>query len=270
MTQENLGKGFADPAAIDPNALIEALRKQEANGEAAERYEIKYEMLALKPGEYVLDFGCGAGRDLMRMAPLVGRDGSVVGIDINEALVEHTQRRIVDAGLANARALHSVGGRLPFPDASFDVVHTERVLIFVADPDEAVAEMVRVTRPGGRIVCCEFDTVSFLDMDDMGLVQKVYARGGSFSRNPYMGRQLFRRFRRAGLVDVEVRGVLRTNVQQDTIRTPMAADLEKALSEGAITRAEASRFEEHVRALQEAGHLFTASPSFVARGMKPE
>lgn len=269
MTQNHLGRGFADPAAMDASALIEALRKQEANGEAAERYEIKYEMLALRPGERVLDFGCGAGRDLTRMAPLVGSDGSVVGIDINQSLVAHTQQRIADAGLRNVRALHAIGGPLPFPDASFDVVHTERVLVFVADPDATMAEMVRVTRPGGRVVCCEFDTVSFLDLDDMGLVQKVYARGGGFSRNAHMGRQLFRRFHRAGLVDVDVRGVLRTNTQQ-TIPLSMAADLEKALSEGAITRQEAQRFEEHVRALQEAGDLFTASPSFIARGTKPQ
>lgn len=265
---QNLGRGFADPAAMDATVLIEGLRRQEANGESEARYAVKYELLALQPGESVLDLGCGAGRDLLRMAPLVGSAGSVTGFDINGAFVEHSRQRITDAGLPNVRALHGNPGPLPFPHASFDVVHTERVLIFVADPEAMLAEMVRVTRPGGRVVCCEFDSGDrFLDIDDMELVQRVYARGSSFARNPYMGRQLFRRFRRTGLVDVEVRGVLRTDAALNP--SSLRADLDRAVAEGAITSGEAARFEAQIAALQEAGELFTAFPSFLARGTKP-
>lgn len=261
-------RGYTDPAAVDPKFIIDRLLRLETLPGFEARYQLKYELLALQPGESVLDVGCGIGRDLLRMAPLVGGSGSVVGFDISAALVEHARQRMAEAGFANGRVLHGDSGPLPFPDATFDAVHTNLVLQFADDLEGTLAEMVRVTRPGGRIVCCEMDYGGrFLDFEDMSLVEKVYARGG-YPRNPYIGRQLFRRFRRLGLTDVEVQGYLRTGTDA-AAWGELGADLQRAISEGAVTGEEAERFESQFRARVAAGEFLSASASFVARGTKP-
>lgn len=262
-------RGYTDPAAVDPKFIIDRLLRLETLPGFEARYQMKDELLALQPGENVLDVGCGIGRDLLRMAPLVGSSGSVVGLDISAALVEHAHQRIVEAGYAHSRVVHSAGGPLPFPDAAFDAVHTNLVLMFADDLERTLAEMVRVTRPGGRIVCCEMDYGGrFLDLEDMSLVEKVYARGG-YPTNPYVGRQLFRRFRRLGLVDVEVRGYLRTGTEP-AAWGELGADLQRAVSEGAVSAEEAERFESQFRARAEAGEFLNASASFIVRGTKPD
>lgn len=267
MTQPS-GAGHS---LTDAEARLAALHRQETGPtpEPEERYLLKYDLLALQPGEHVLDLRCGIGRDLVRMAPLVGPSGSVTGLETYDAVVEAARQRVAQEGLTNVRVLRADAGPLPFPDDAFDVVHTERVLGVDGDPEALVAEIVRVTRPGGRIVCCEIDSGDrFIDFDEMDLVEKVYVRGGGFSRHPYMGRQLFRRFRRAGLTDVEVRGYLWTQPNQAR-GAVIEADLRKAVSEGSVSPAEAERFDAQYRAHLEAGNLFGANATFLARGTKP-
>jgi ubiquinone/menaquinone biosynthesis C-methylase UbiE len=88
----------------------------------------------------VLDVGAGAGDDLRALAELVSPGGRVVGVDLNPTSAE-VQR-------ADACAL-------PFADGTFDACRCDRTLQHVADPQKALAEMVRVTKPGGTVVVSE-------------------------------------------------------------------------------------------------------------------
>jgi ubiquinone/menaquinone biosynthesis C-methylase UbiE len=74
---------------------------------------------ALVRGKRVLDLGCGDGRLAIGAAPYAK---SVVGLDIEEELIESARRRARDAGLNNVRFVVGAGQKLPFPDGSFDVV----------------------------------------------------------------------------------------------------------------------------------------------------
>ena len=92
-------------------------------------------------GRDVLEVGCGTGLILHRVAQGAKR---AVGIDISQGMLEQAQRRGLEVAQADVLAL-------PFEDASFDVVYSFKVLAHVADIDQALREMARVTRPGGKL-----------------------------------------------------------------------------------------------------------------------
>ena len=106
--------------------------------------------LGIKPGMKVLDLGCGDGTTALPEAKL-GAD--VLGVDIARNLVEAGTRRAKAAGLANLRFQEGDACNLqPLADKSFDLVVTVFGAMFAPKPVDVAKEMVRVTKPGGRIV----------------------------------------------------------------------------------------------------------------------
>jgi SAM-dependent methyltransferase len=108
------------------------------------------ESLGIKPGMKVLDLGCGDGTTAL---PEAQRGADVLGVDIARNLVEAGNRRAKAAGLANLRFQEGDACDLrPLADDSFDLVVSVFGAMFAPKPFEVAKEMVRVTRPGGRIV----------------------------------------------------------------------------------------------------------------------
>ena len=105
----------------------------------------------LAPGERVLDLGSGAGTDSLVAAQMVGADGHVTGIDMTAAMLVKARSAATTMGVSNVEFLESEAERLPFPDASFDVVISNGVIDLVPDKDAVFAELHRVLAPGGRI-----------------------------------------------------------------------------------------------------------------------
>jgi ubiquinone/menaquinone biosynthesis C-methylase UbiE len=108
------------------------------------------ELAGVKPGDQVLDVGCGTGSLAISAAKSVGRSGSVVGIDPSPEFIVRAAKKARRAG--NVRFVTGAAQHLPFEDATFDVVMCTFVFHQLA-PDGlhlAVAEMVRVLKPGGR------------------------------------------------------------------------------------------------------------------------
>ena len=95
--------------------------------------------------ERALDVGTGAGALAFALAPLVRQ---VVGLDPVPELLELARAR----SLPNTEFVEGDGTALPFPDASFDLAGTHRTLHHVAQPERIVAELARVTRPGGHVL----------------------------------------------------------------------------------------------------------------------
>jgi SAM-dependent methyltransferase len=95
--------------------------------------------------ERALDVGTGAGALAFALAPLVRE---VVGLDPVPELLELARQR----KQPNTEFVEGDGAALPFPDASFDLAGTHRTLHHVAQPDRVVAELARVTRPGGNVL----------------------------------------------------------------------------------------------------------------------
>ncbi|HET8627867.1 MAG TPA: methyltransferase domain-containing protein [Thermomicrobiales bacterium] len=163
------------------------------------------EALALAPGETVLEVGCGTGVFLPLLGHTVGPTGRVVGLDHAPTFVAEARARVAAQGLdGHVTVEEGDAYRLPFPDASFDAAHCERVLMHLADPTAALREMRRVVRPGGRVVAVETDSGSLrTDHPDREAHDLLKARVLSRVRQPDMGLTLWRRFAEAGLTDRE-------------------------------------------------------------------
>jgi SAM-dependent methyltransferase len=105
----------------------------------------------LRPGQTVLDLGCGAGVDSILAAPKVGPAGRVVGVDMTEEMVQKARANVAAAGITNIELHHGEADRLPLDDASVDVVITNGVFNLCLDKPKVLAEVFRVLRPGGRL-----------------------------------------------------------------------------------------------------------------------
>ena len=105
----------------------------------------------LQPGERVLDLGSGAGTDSLVAAQMVGPEGSVTGIDMTPEMLAKARNAAATMGVANVEFVEGEAERLPFADASFDVVISNGVIDLVPDKDAVFGELYRVLAPGGRM-----------------------------------------------------------------------------------------------------------------------
>jgi arsenite methyltransferase len=101
--------------------------------------------------QIVLDLGCGAGFDTLLAARQVGQTGCVIGIDMTPEMVARAGRNADRFGLSNVQFLMGQAERLPLPDASVDLVISNRVFNLCPDKPRVLAEVFRVLKPGGRL-----------------------------------------------------------------------------------------------------------------------
>lgn len=158
------------PATGDDGRLAGAIAEREARGRELfagvadhwDRIRQQYEhpdlqagvVAALVPrGLRVVDVGTGSGALLPLLA---GSGAEVVAVDHSAALLERARRRCRDAGVAGVTFQQADVRDLPFADASFDTAYSSMVLHHLPRPLEAVHELARVVRPGGRVVVVEF------------------------------------------------------------------------------------------------------------------
>jgi demethylmenaquinone methyltransferase/2-methoxy-6-polyprenyl-1,4-benzoquinol methylase len=113
----------------------------------------------VQPGDKVLDIAGGTGDLARAFARKVGRAGEVVLTDINESMLRVGRDRLLDDGLALSTVVCDAE-RLPWPDGRFDLVSVAFGLRNMTHKDQALAEMCRVLRPGGRLLVLEFSKVA--------------------------------------------------------------------------------------------------------------
>jgi demethylmenaquinone methyltransferase/2-methoxy-6-polyprenyl-1,4-benzoquinol methylase len=113
----------------------------------------------LREGDRVLDIAGGTGDLARAFARKVGASGLVLHTDINEAMLRQGRDRLLDEGLVLPTVICD-GERLPLPDASFDLVSVAFGVRNMTHKEQALAEMARVLRPGGRLLVLEFSKVA--------------------------------------------------------------------------------------------------------------
>ena len=105
----------------------------------------------LKPGEMVIDLGCGGGMDVLLAAQKVGPSGKAIGIDMTPEMIERATASAVKAGISNVEFHESRMETLPLSDESADVIISNCVINLAPDKAAVFREMFRVLKPGGRV-----------------------------------------------------------------------------------------------------------------------
>ena len=112
------------------------------------------DLAALQPGERVLDVATGTGVAAFLAAERVGPSGEVVATDISQKMVEAVRADAESRGVTNIRFERVDAEDIAFPDASFDAVTCVLGLMYPADPQQAINQIYRVLKPGGRAAVC--------------------------------------------------------------------------------------------------------------------
>ena len=199
------GNTSPDPAytmGYDEN-FQQMLRRRSAESHAA------YLLPHLKPGDRLLDFGCGPGTISVGLASAVD-PGEFHGVDMEESQIEMARAAARAGGHANATFHVGDVTALPFEDSYFDAAHCHAVLMHVPDTAAVLAEVKRVLKPGGIIASRElFVSSSFLEPggEDVDGAWTTFAKllqgnGG----HPEMGRELKNALLEAGFSDIQASG----------------------------------------------------------------
>jgi ubiquinone/menaquinone biosynthesis C-methylase UbiE len=201
----NLHEGFRDGRTAEAEALVRFLEDADRlPGFVAIRRAMR-EAMDVRPGMRVLDAGCGIGLEAWRLAAEHPR-AHVTGLDRNAELLRIARSR---SGTQTGSVEWIEGDLLDLPldGASFDVVRTERVLMYLADPlfEQVLNDLIGILRPGGRFVLFELDYGATILPDaghDIAVVRRAHAVLERSLPQPWAGRRLPQLLAERGLLDV--------------------------------------------------------------------
>ncbi len=186
--------------------------------DAAEQFDARYrtrdmvrrralvrDALGARPGDRILDLGCGPGFAIAELVDQVGTAGSIVGVDRSPQMLAAATRRCT--GHPNVTLYEADAAGLPLEDATFDRALCVQVLEFVPDVPAVLAELRRVVAPGGRAVVWDVDwsTVSWYSADRTRM-QRVLQAWDEHLTDPTLPRTLAAQLRSAGFDGVEMVG----------------------------------------------------------------
>jgi len=249
-------------AALDEQASLPAIRRLRATAA---------ELLRPRLGDRLLDVGCGTGEVVRALAGLVGAHGTVLGIEPSATMLDEALRR---TGVSTLRVEFRAGdiSRLDIDDTTFDGAYCERLFQHLNTPDAALAELVRVTKPGGRIVVIDTDWgMHAIHGADPQLTSRVVECWASNAANGWSGRRLPGLFVDAGMREPVV--VAETFTSTDGQRptgppfTTMAVVAERA---GALNSDDAHTWLAQLADAGERGQFFWAVTMFAVAGVRPK
>jgi len=246
-------RDFAQPDA-SPSYFIDFLDFLDSQPQVAKVRAEASARLRVAPGSKVLDLGCGIGGATFGLADLTGPTGLAAGVDISTALVAvATQRAANRPGIE-----FKVGDAcaLPYPDAFFDAARTERVFLYLPDRLGAIREMMRVVKPGGRVLLMDTDVdCTAIYSLNPERTRKMTSIMAAAMPNPLSARQMPKLAKQAGLKDIEVHMHAITSPYEFLARA-MPDSLYKAAENGLTTRKEVDEWLAEQAALHASGDFF--------------
>jgi SAM-dependent methyltransferase len=160
----------------------------------------------MPPGARVLELGCGPSGSIEVLAQRVGPTGSVTAVDIDQTHVALARDLACDRGLTNVEVLHGDARRTGLPSARFDLVHARLLLVNIPGPEDVVAEMVRLVKPGGWVLVDEADgavSMCYPPHQAWDRLNEIFrAAYRSDGADLSIGRKVSHLLRHAGLVEI--------------------------------------------------------------------
>ena len=160
-------------------------------------------LAALQPGEIVLDLGSGGGIDVLLSARRVGPTGKAYGLDMTDEMLALARANQRKAGVGNVEFLKGEIEHVPLPDASVDVIISNCVINLSTDKDRALAEALRVLRPGGRFAVSDVLFQGDMTRVPQSLLADVEAWSGCIA-GALEEQDFLARLRKAGFADAAV------------------------------------------------------------------
>lgn len=260
---------FANVDNTDHADFIERL--DEMHGlDSFKQYKLEtFRLMRIAPGMAVADVGCGTGEDARGLSRFVGETGQVTGFDLSEAMIASATTR--HAGVAGLGFQQAPGDKLGIADNSLDAIRADRVLIHVPDPSATIDEMIRVTRPGGRIVISEPDMPGFwVASDDHATTGVLVGAISKSCRHPYLPRDLWALFHDKGVKDLEI--TVRTITSNEIGAIAKVLDLQAvmmlATQAGLIAPATAEAWMQDVTTRAQTGRFVAALSIVMMSGTK--
>jgi ubiquinone/menaquinone biosynthesis C-methylase UbiE len=192
--------GQSRPYAIHSDSECDRLERQAMLAGLEQHLTVLTELPRLTN---ILDVGCGSG-SMARLLAAKYPDARVVGVDLRSDYVAYARDRAQGERLDNLRFEQGDIFHLPFGDGAFDLVWSKYVLQWLQEPAPAVAELRRVTCPGGSVICSSFDGFAVMHWPEDPILQADAERVFSGLVDPFIGRKMASLFAQAGLTDLAV------------------------------------------------------------------
>jgi arsenite methyltransferase len=243
---------------------VERLERLYTTRDVLRRRELVRVALGARAGDRVLDVGCGPGFYVTEMLEVVGRGGSIVGVDGSADMLAVAAKRA--EGHDNVEFHEADATSLPVPDASFDRAIAVQVLEYVRDVPAALAELRRALRPGGRVLVWDVDwaTVSWRASDGE-LMKRVLSAWDKHLTHPSLPRELAPRLRDAGFehIQLDAHPFATTQLIPDAYGGSLVPLLEHYVAEqGGMSQQEGKLWADEQRKLGERGEFFFTVTQF--------
>ena len=270
MNQSNIWSNPSEAGAAEVSQMASFLEERSRSPDMQKINAYLCEILAPKPGERILEVGCGSGVLCRLIAPQIQPKGSMVGLDISPQFVAEAQKYAFRAGIANQIKFEcGQGESLPYPDAAYDGALAARLLLHADDPDAVVQELVRVVKPGCRIVVMDWDfDTAVVDHPNRELTRRLLTwRSIRHGGDNWSGRQLWRRMVTAGLRHLTIHPVVTVaNGESDSLTQSLWRAAQVSRDGGAISTDEHDEWVSVLKERIKEGTFFASIVYFIVKG----
>ena len=271
MPSQNLTTGFQHVDNAQHQFFIKFLEEVSTYPSVLEGFERQLKLLDIKQGDHILDVGCGIGVQAMAMAKLTGPEGKVVGTDLSHVMIEAACAKAAGSDLPVE--FHTADAiAQPFPDQSFNCVRTERVLMYVKDPQKALGEFKRLLKPGGRVVLFDFDwDAVVIAHPDKILTRRIIRYASDSFPSGRIGADLLRQLKYAGFKQVSITPSAyggNSEVTRNITKRIYEGILQTGVSNNIFTETEIDGWWKAFEEDASEGNLYVSFNGFIACGTK--
>jgi ubiquinone/menaquinone biosynthesis C-methylase UbiE len=274
MGSGSIYKGFSDvDGSEEPEHFVDCLYEQYSKDSAHQFNKQRIlEWVDLQNGQTVLDAGCGIGFDAIQMSMQVGETGHVYGVDISQEMIEKAKSNAAHLELPLTFGKGNLY-KLDFDGDFFDCCRVDHTFQHLSDPMTALIELIRVTKPGGKIIITDPDHDSLIIDTPFTDVNNRFIRFRS-DHMPQGGiaHQMYGRFKEIGLIGIQVKPLTHvyTDYEEKKITSPYLDEIWIAQEYGAVTREEAESWALFLREAINEDRFLCMLTYIITIGVKPE